>query len=448
MKSTLQIFTILIVFIASKQFAISDEPKDSTKHKKIEKEIIIKNSEEGEINSEEKIIILEDDENSVEFQKVLKENDIVLDSITKKKVIIIKDNPDYILGKEKIIIFKGTTEDEISDNVKSILKTNSIEITTLKDNNIIIIKDNPDYILGKEKVIIFEGDEDFLDEKDIFDKDGLDFEWENDDFKFTMKNDEYTSDKEKPFLLLEAGQSILTNTTFEERYPNMNFKDNSISILRLGYYKYKHYKESTLIKASSHDIFVSYASDNIYDFDELSNNIQTQNWGFGINWTEGYGNEFHKNFRIIFNHTNGMTWNRLALVDEKSISDTNFLHTFNRYNEKFKFGEQFQSKVEIVLFDIVNLNATYERRHIFPAYMFWYSALSGIIELASQSILDEFIDEVREFSPEITPIINFFLKSGLSYGLYELRRDNMNWPIETEAPFVMENFKVGFGLNF
>jgi hypothetical protein len=80
--------------------------------------------------------------------------------------------------------------------------------------------------------------------------------------------------------------------------------------------------------------------------------------------------------------------------------------------------------------------------------MFWYSALSSIIEVASHSILDEFIDEVREFSPEITPIINFILKSGLSYGLYELRRDNMNWPIETEAPFVMENFKVGFGLNF
>lgn len=448
MKSTLQIFLILIVFIANKQFALSDEPNDSTKQKQVEKEIINKNSEEGEINSEEKVIILDDNENSAEFQKVLKDNNIVIDSITQKKVIIIKDNPDNILGKEKIIIFKGATENEIPERVKIILKSNDIEITAIKDKNIVIIKDNPDNLLGKEKVIIFEGDEDILDEKDIFYKDDLDFEWENDDFKFAIEDDDWEENLKKPFLLFESGKSILTNSTFEERYPNMNFKDNSISILRLGYYKYRHYKESTLIKTSSHDLFVSYSSDDIYDFDELSNDIQTQNWGFGINWTKGYGNEFHKNFKINFNHTNGMTWNRLALAEENSISDTNFLNTFDRYNEKFKFGEQFESKVEIVLFDMINLNASYERRHIYPAFMFWYSALSGIIEVASQSILDEFIDEVRKFSPDITPIINFILKSGLSYGLYELKRDNMNWPVQTEAPFVMENFKVGFGFNF
>ncbi|GEM_PF-1039371 len=445
MKSTLQIFLIIIVFIASKQFAISDEPNDTTKQKKIEKEITNENSENS--NEEYTKIIILDESESEEFQKFLKENNINTDSIPQNKIIIKKDT-DNSNGKETIIVFKGANVNELPEDIKEFVISSNTGMNTLEDKNIIIIKDNSDNIVDNEKITILEDDEHFLDEKDIFDKDDLDFDWENDDFNFSTQDEEYTSDEEKPFLLLEAGRSILSNSTFKDRYPNMNFKDNSISILRLGYYKYTHYKENTLIQTSSNDLFVSYASDKIYDFDELSNDIQTQNWGFGLNLTEGYGNEFHKNFKIIFNHTNGMTWNRLALVDKNSISDTNFIQTFNRFNEKFKFGEQFQSKVEIVLFDIVNLNATYERRHIFPAYMFWYSALSGIIELASQSILDEFIDEVRKFSPDITPIINFILKSGLSYGIYELRRDNMNWPIQTESPFVMENFKVGFGLNF
>jgi hypothetical protein len=60
--------------------------------------------------------------------------------------------------------------------------------------------------------------------------------------------------------------------------------------------------------------------------------------------------------------------------------------------------------------------------------------------------LDSFVRRIARSTPEAAPIVNLLLKGGLAYGLYEGRRNNMNWPFSTEPPIVEDTFK--FGLTF
>lgn len=279
----------------------------------------------------------------------------------------------------------------------------------------------------------------------ILPDDDFEFSFKNKDFKIKMySTTNWFWKQEKPSINIELGQSNYSNND----YRGIDFKPNTAISLILGYYKDANNKQSMLYSSKTKDIFVTYYSNEIHDFKPDTKGYNTENWQFGVNWGESYGNEFHKNFKLYFNYKSGYSWTRFKLADRSSIQDTIFVSQFDRYNEMFKFGEQFQSSAGILLFDLVNLNASYQRMHIYPAHMFWYWSLSEILESAAHSLLDEFVDEIKKFSPELTPIFNIILKTGLAYGIYELRRDNMNWPVKTEPPFVIENFKVGLGFNF
>ncbi len=68
------------------------------------------------------------------------------------------------------------------------------------------------------------------------------------------------------------------------------------------------------------------------------------------------------------------------------------------------------------------------------------------LEGGAEFLLDEFIDEIGKSSPYSVPVVNFFLKNGLSYAIYELRKDRMNWPFDSAPPLRNDSFK--FGLTF
>lgn len=279
----------------------------------------------------------------------------------------------------------------------------------------------------------------------ILPDDDFGFSYRNNDFKFKFEMKPSWSWKpKKPFITAEVGQANYSNKDYSEA----DFNTNTAISLILGYYKDANINKSTLYSHETDDFFITYYSDKLYDFKTKNTGYKTDNWQFGFNWGKGYGNEFHNNFKLYFNYKSGFSWSRFKLRDETNLLDSIFIERFNRYNEKLKFGEQFQSSGSIVLFELINLNASYQRMHVYPAHMFWYWILSESIEVAAHSLLDEFVDEIKKFSPELTPVFNIILKTGLSYGIYELRRNNMNWPINTEPPFVIENFKVGLGFNF
>jgi hypothetical protein len=73
---------------------------------------------------------------------------------------------------------------------------------------------------------------------------------------------------------------------------------------------------------------------------------------------------------------------------------------------------------------------------------------SAIIELAAQGMLDYFIKRIGKSSPAALPIVNVLLKGALSYGLYELRQEKMNWPFPSAPPMSYDQWKVGLTFNF
>lgn len=275
----------------------------------------------------------------------------------------------------------------------------------------------------------------------------LDWDFDFQDFNFKISdNPVWKSSPKRPFVEFSLGNARLK----DKEYDNIPFKDNYIFDLTLGYYKYKEHQKSILTKTTTDEFFISNISDKIIDPNTSSLNAKSDIWRFGFNDKKSYGYRFHKNLRFDLGHSEGMGWSYLSFdpYTYKTNFDTNYTEKFNTFDESVRFGEQFKSYASIILFEKLSLNASYERINVYPRHMFWYWSLSKIIEAGGQGLVDQFVNEIREFSPEFTPVFSFILKSGLSYGIYELRKKNMNWPVKTAPPLTFENVRIGASFNF
>ena len=63
-------------------------------------------------------------------------------------------------------------------------------------------------------------------------------------------------------------------------------------------------------------------------------------------------------------------------------------------------------------------------------------------------MIDNFVDKIFDRSPAAVPVVDFLLKNGLAYSLYLLKKENMNWPFNTETPLTYETFKLGVTFLF
>ena len=115
-------------------------------------------------------------------------------------------------------------------------------------------------------------------------------------------------------------------------------------------------------------------------------------------------------------------------------------------SESVRFGTTAEGGIRFETGKIVSLEAGYERSIIFPRHLFGKWVISAILEDVAQSFVDRFVDEIFDSSPQVAPVVNFVLKNALSYGIYELRQDKMNWPFNTEPGIGYDQFK--FGVTF
>ena len=80
--------------------------------------------------------------------------------------------------------------------------------------------------------------------------------------------------------------------------------------------------------------------------------------------------------------------------------------------------------------------------------MFWKQTGSFFIEGMGVVAIDYFVEEISNSSPVAGPIVNFILKNGFSYAYYQLKRNKMNWPFESETPLTYEAVKIGLKFTF
>ncbi len=181
---------------------------------------------------------------------------------------------------------------------------------------------------------------------------------------------------------------------------------------------------------------------------KIQNNskIDAKMWRFGILINDnGYGYRLGKKNYIFLTHSNSFNWSKFDVENLSTFSPPDS-HLLNVFASQFRFGTSFQSGISIVLHNSISLDGRYERSVVFPGHKFWYWAGSSLIEYISLGLLDQFIETILDSSPYSTPIVNGILKGALSFGIYELRKDKMNWPFNTSAPLFNETFK--FGIKF
>jgi hypothetical protein len=63
-------------------------------------------------------------------------------------------------------------------------------------------------------------------------------------------------------------------------------------------------------------------------------------------------------------------------------------------------------------------------------------------------MLDSFVKEIVRSSPYSGPIVNFILKNGFAYAMYELRKEKMHWPFNSAEPLMYNSYKAGMTFTF
>lgn len=229
------------------------------------------------------------------------------------------------------------------------------------------------------------------------------------------------------------------------------FVDPNLLELKLGYIKnIKAWRTDYIIKHTYKYLFLSNESNQLAGTNLKGAEVESNMWRFGFGSSSGYGYKLGENSAIIPYNSYSLNWSN---IDFKYPNILTFapdaeVDILNLYDESFRFGTSSEGGLRIKVIDNLILDAGYERSIVFQRHLFWKWAGSAIIEGIGQSLLDGFISEVFESSPAAGPIVNFLLKNGLAYGMYELRQKKMNWPFSSEAPIAFDQFKFGVTVVF
>jgi hypothetical protein len=259
----------------------------------------------------------------------------------------------------------------------------------------------------------------------------------NHKFNFNFFHHEF---KGKPSASLFYGfsQTGLNNFTGSFSKPNL-------IELKLGYTDIKSmWKDFGVVKYTDEFFHISNFSTDLSG-DNYVSKLSTDMWRFGLEWASGYGYELN-NSAIIPYSSFSIDWSRLRIKNMPlNPTDQILLVPFNK---TFRFGTSVEGGIKYEVVPHFFIDAGYQRSIIFPHHLFWKWAGSSIVEMAGQGAIDTFIKKIIKSSPSAGPIMSFILKNSLSYGIYELRREKMNWPFESTSPLTYDQLKIGFSFVF
>jgi hypothetical protein len=270
-----------------------------------------------------------------------------------------------------------------------------------------------------------------------------------DKWDFNMWDKDYFY-KSKPTIDLSYGASKISL-----KNSDLNFKDAGLIEAKLGYtYLSKSKYSKNISRFKSNYFYGTYISSKI-NTKKISDS-EDKTWRFGFGNSNGYGYMLGKKSSLVLYNSNSFTWTRyddgynwidlFGFGENKAYVE--YMNRMGTFDESFRFGSSTEAGIIIPIEGFVNFQAQYERTIVFPRHLFWKHLGSVIIESLSQTAIDGFIHEVMKSSPTAGPIINFILKNALAYGLYELRREKMNWPFNSTEPLMFDSFKAGFTFTF
>ncbi|MCH6574958.1 MAG: hypothetical protein IH795_07110, partial [Bacteroidetes bacterium] len=192
-------------------------------------------------------------------------------------------------------------------------------------------------------------------------------------------------------------------------------------------------------------LFLSYISSDLTGGSENQNELNFRNWRFGFAGSNGYGYKLCKSAIILYS-SYSYDWTQVDFTDTADNELDQI--TMDRFEDGIRFGTSNDGGLKIVATSLISLDVNYQRSIVFERHLFWKWAGSAVIEAVANGLLDVFIKEIFQSSPQAGPIVNFLLKNALAYGIYELRQGEMNWPFSSTPPLSFDSFRFGVAFTF
>jgi len=275
--------------------------------------------------------------------------------------------------------------------------------------------------------------------QDSTETDDEDWAWE---MEWDDVDDWISWSKKKPTISLIYGLSEMSRDDVTQSFAN-----NALMELKLGYTKTKTTRYADYIEKLTYNyVFLNYNSTSLAGGTTDTSEIETKNWQFGVGWSTGYGYKIGSQSAIIPYYSSTLNFTEIDYQNDSL--NTNDEDIMNRYYGTFRFGSSSEFGVRGKITDLIMVDAGYETAAVFEGWLFWKWAGSAVIEVAANAALDAFIKEIFKTSPAAGPIVFLALKGALGYGLYELRKSEMNWPFPSAPPISMDNFKFGLTFTF
>lgn len=242
-----------------------------------------------------------------------------------------------------------------------------------------------------------------------------------------------------PTITMNYGLSKMSIHNFDAK-----FADPRMAEIKLGYTTQRPSKRSEdILRYSYRYIYLSNITTELADVSETSPEIETNMWRFGFGRASGYGYQLGQS-AIIPYYAYSLDWSRIEF--KEAPADPDEFNKVNMYHESFRFGTSSEGGIRINIIPQITVEAGYERSAVFQRHLFWKWAGSALLEACGQWAVDSFVREIMKSTPGAVPVVNFLLKNALSFGVYELRKEKMNWPFKSEAPVSYDQFK--FGVTF
>jgi hypothetical protein len=165
---------------------------------------------------------------------------------------------------------------------------------------------------------------------------------------------------------------------------------------------------------------------------------------FGFRTASGYG--WGNSSGMLLPYTSSsMVWTQLRI-------DQGSLETFDRsvlrhFDDAYRFGHATEIGLELIAENGVAVSAGFDRTLVFRRHIFFKELLSTIIQ---DGVADAVaITSARMIRSRIaSPIVSFILSSAVRFGVSQLRRQQMNWPFESDPPLLFDTFELGLAYTF
>jgi hypothetical protein len=283
--------------------------------------------------------------------------------------------------------------------------------------------------------LLFSGVNLFAQDSTETEEDKWEWSWETDEFEQWIH-----FGRKMPTVSFLYGITDVSNENISDSLADANLIE-----LQLGHTTRRISKYAdNILKYKYKYLFFSYIASDLSGGSD-NNGINSKNWRFGFAGSKGYGYKLGEAAIILYS-SYSYDWTKVDFTDSATNEEDQI--TMDRFEDGIRFGSSNDGGIRIVATSLLSLDVNYQRSIVFERHLFWKWAGSAIIEAAANGLLDVFIKEIFESSPQAGPIVNFLLKNALAYGIYELRQSDMNWPFTTTPPLSFDTFRLGATFTF